>query len=340
MKLNKSDPAAAFKPHFRERFPWIGGDLQTLRNWLLSPVKDLDLKTRLFLKMRDGDTLTARLDEPATSIVRPLIVLIHGLTGSERSVNIVGSAHFLVQQGWRVLRLNLRGSAPTRPGARGHYHAGKTEDLVDALRNIPAELSRAGIILIGHSLGGNLILKFLGEEHGGMNILCGVAVSSPLNLSSTCTQMMRMRNVFYQRYILNAMKQEALAKDAKLTDSQKFAIISSRTLYDFDNNFIAPKFGYRDALHYYAMNSCENFLEKITLPTLIIHALDDPWISPESYLEKDWKKFPSIETAISHKGGHLGFHGQGHTASWHNLVLNDWLNNQFFTQTVACANLN
>ena len=325
MNQARFDQAIALAPHFKERFPWIGRDLQTLRSSLLSPAKDLPLKARLLFKMRDGDTLTARLDEPPTPTHRPLIVLIHGLTGSENSANIIASAHFLIQQGWRVLRLNLRGSAPTRPLACGHYHAGKTEDLVDALRDLPAELSRDGIILIGHSLGGNLILKFLGESQDYTNIFCGVAVSSPLNLSKTCVQMMKKRNAIYQRHILTAMKQEALGKGANLTDTQRSAIVNSHTLYDFDNNFIAPLFGYRDAAHYYESNSSENFLKNITRPTLIIHALDDPWIPSASYLEKEWKEYPNIETAISQKGGHMGFHGKGNLVAWHNRFTAQWL---------------
>ena len=315
----------AFTPQFKERFPWIGGDLQTLRSSLIPPEKDPPLKTRLFLKMRDGDTLTARVDTSTSQTHKPLIVLIHGLTGSERSTNIIASTNYFIDQGWRVLRLNLRGSAPTRPLACGHYHAGKTEDLVDALRELPAELTNNGIILIGHSLGGNLILKFLGEAHDIENLLCGVAVSSPLNLKKTCAQMMKKRNRFYQRHILKAMKEESLERGAILTDTQREAIVNSNTLYDFDNDFIAPLFGYRDAPHYYDTNSSESFLGKITRPILIIHALDDPWIPSESYLEKDWKDYPCIETAISKKGGHMGFHGQGNNVAWHNRITDEWL---------------
>ena len=327
MKQIRQSTSTGLHLAFKERFPWIGSDLQTLRNSFVSAVQDAPLERRLFLPLRDGDTLTARLDKPVNPSHTPLIILIHGLTGSENSTNIVSAALFFIQLGWRVLRLNLRGSTPTRPGTSGHYHAGKTDDLVDALRNLPDDLTSNGIILIGHSLGANLILKFLGEEQDHLSVLCGVAISSPLNLRATCMQMMKRRNALYQRYILSAMKQEALAKGARLTDTQRNAIIKARTLYDFDNDFIAPLFGYDDALHYYESNSSENFLAGIKKPTLIIHALDDPWIPSQSYLEQDWTRYSFVETAINDKGGHLGFHGKGSPIGWHNRVTAHWLEN-------------
>ena len=115
-------------PQFQERAPWLGADMQTLRNAVRGAPPDLPGRERLLLPMRDGDRLAARLDVPADAIARPLVVLVHGLTGSEASAHVVATMLHLVGQGWPVLRLNLRGAAPSRPTSAGRYHAGRTEE--------------------------------------------------------------------------------------------------------------------------------------------------------------------------------------------------------------------
>jgi predicted alpha/beta-fold hydrolase len=314
---------------FEERVPWIGPDLQTLRNFLLPQPRIETTSNSIKLPMSDGDILVASLNMSADPPKRPLIILVHGLTGSENSVNIISAANYLVQKSWRVLRINLRGTMPTRPQAKGHYHAGKTEDLSQALHQLPPKFLNNGAILIGHSLGGNLILKFLGEGLGDKNILGGVSISSPLILRETCTQMMKPRNFFYHRHILKAMKEEALAPGAELSRLQIQAITSAQSIYDFDHNFIAPLFGYQDADDYYINNSSGRFLSDISKPTLIIHALNDPWIPPKVYLETQWDLNPTIQTKITKSGGHLGFHGKTNKVAWHNLVTHDWLMQNF-----------
>ena len=314
---------------FEERVPWIGPDLQTLRNFLLPQPRIETTSNSIKLPMSDGDILVASLNMSADPPKRPLIILVHGLTGSENSVNIISAANYLVQKSWRVLRINLRGTMPTRPQAKGHYHAGKTEDLSQALHQLPPKFLNNGAILIGHSLGGNLILKFLGEGLGDKNILGGVSISSPLILRETCTQMMKPRNFFYHRHILKAMKEEALAPGAELSHLQIQAIKSAQSIYDFDHNFIAPLFGYQDADDYYVNNSSGRFLRGISKPTLIIHALNDPWIPPKIYLETQWDLYPTIQTKITKSGGHLGFHGKTNKVAWHNLVTHDWLLENF-----------
>lgn len=314
---------------FEERAPWIGADLQTLRNFFLPQPKIFTASTSIKLPMSDGDMLVASLNAPTEPPRRPILILVHGLTGSENSANILSATNYFVQKSWRVLRLNLRGSAPTRPLSRGHYHAGKTQDLREALNQLPPELQENGVILIGHSLGGNLILKFLGEGVRDEKVIGGVSISSPLILREACAQMMKSRNFFYHQHILKAMKEEALAPGATLSKAQTKAIISAQSIYDFDHNFIAPLFDYEDADDYYIKNSCRKFLGGITKPTLIIHALNDPWIPPQAYLEVNWDLYPTIHPKITKSGGHLGFHSKKNTVAWHNLLAHDWLMQKF-----------
>ena len=129
-------------PPFRERPPWLGADLQTLRNLICGGPPELSGGERLLLRMPDGDRLAARLDRPTDLVAAPLVVLVHGLAGSEASRHGVAATRYLVDQGWPVLRLNLRGSLPSRPTSAGRYHAGKTEDLAEALRPLPPDLTQ------------------------------------------------------------------------------------------------------------------------------------------------------------------------------------------------------
>jgi predicted alpha/beta-fold hydrolase len=326
------DPSASIPalPPFRERAPWLGGDLQTLRNIIVGGPTELSSGERLLLAMPDGDLLAARLDRPTRDAGAPLIVLTHGLAGSESSPHGVATARYLVSQGWPVLRLNLRGSAPSRATSGGRYHAGKTEDLVAALRGLPAELVRRGIVLIGNSLGGNLVLKFVGEGGHGLPVHAAVAVSTPIDLAASCARLMAPRNFVYHRYMLNEMKREALAPSAALTAAERAAIAGARNLYEFDDRFVAPHFGYRGAQDYYESNAAKNFLAGATLPTLILHALDDPWVPAESYAAIDWSNLPAIETALTQGGGHMGFHGAGSLTPWHDRVTAQWLKQKGF----------
>ncbi len=328
------DMPAGTVPPFRERTPWFGADLQTLRNTLRGTPPDLPGGERLLLPVPGGERLAGRLDRGPSPLARPLIVLVHGLAGSEASGTVVASARHLAHQGWPVLRLNLRGTLPSLATAAGHYHAGRTEDLAEALHGLPADLARYGIVLLGHSLGGNLVLKFMGvsgmgEGGHGPPVLAAVAVSTPIDLSATCARMMARRNFFYERYMLDAMKREALAPGASVSSAERAAIAAARNVYEFDDRFIAPRFGYLDAEDYYESNAAKHFLAGIGRPTLVLHALDDPWIPAACYTAIDWPRLPMIEAVLSPRGGHLGFHGQGSRVPWHDQVTAWWLARRF-----------
>jgi uncharacterized protein len=323
------DMSTGTVPPFRERAPWFGGDLQTLRNVVCGTPPELPGGERLLLPMPDGERLAARLDRQAGAISGPLILLVHGLAGSEASRPVVASTRHLVGEGWLVLRLNLRGSLPSLPTAAGHYHAGRTEDLAEALRRLPADLTRYGVVLLGHSLGGNLVLKFMGEGSHGLPVLAAVSVSAPIDLAATCARMMTPRNFVYHRFMLDAMKREALAPGAAVSEVERAAIAAARNVYEFDDRFIARRFGYRDAQDYYETNAAKHFLAGIARPTLILHALDDPWIPGTCYTAIDWSRLPMIEAVLTRSGGHLGFHGQGSRVPWHDRVTAWWLGRRF-----------
>jgi hypothetical protein len=307
-------------PAFAPRAPWWGGDLQTLRNYVLGETDPLGgfPGERLELALRDGsgDRLVAMFHAPAAPTARPLVVLIHGLTGTEASPYIRASAAAALAASHPVLRLNLRGAGPARPLCRLQYHAGRTEDLADALAALPARLTRNGIAAIGFSLGGNLLLKFLGE--GGDRRLRGaVTVSAPLDLAAGARRLMARRNAFYHRIILGNMKVESLAPSAALSAGERAAIVGAPDIVAFDDRFVAPRNGFAGAADYYARCSSGRYLDAIATPTLVIHALDDPWIPAASYLARNWQANRHITALLPPRGGHVGFHEKGEASAWH-----------------------
>jgi uncharacterized protein len=307
-------------PAFAPRAPWWGGDLQTLRNYLgrqRDPLAGIRGE-RLVLPLRDGsgDRLAAMLHVSPGPTDRPLLVLIHGLTGTEASPYIRASAAASLAEGYPVLRLNLRGAGASRPLCRLQYHAGRTEDLADALAALPEALARNGIVVMGFSLGANLVLKFLGEG-GDWRLRGAVAVSAPLDLAAAARRLMARRNAFYHRIILGHMKAESVAPIATLTERERQAIAEAPSVVAFDDRFVAPRNGFAGATDYYARCSAGRFLDAIATPTLVIHALDDPWIPSAPYLARDWRANPRLTALLPRRGGHVGFHGKGGAPAWH-----------------------
>jgi uncharacterized protein len=312
----------AFAP-FAPRAPWWGGDLQTVSSYLRrrAPL-DSYAAERLVLPMNDGtgDRLVATLSRPAESRALPLVVLIHGLSGDEDSVYIRRTAATALQRGYPVLRLNLRGAGLSRPLSRFQYHAGRTDDFAQALAALPPALTRNGIAAIGYSLGGNMLLKFLGERGRAAPLRAAVSVSAPIDLAATSDRMQRWRNYGYQAYLMNQIRAEAMAPASELSPSERKALARVRSIRDFDEKFSAPRNGFRDAAHYYEANAARNYLGGIAVPTLVIHALNDPWVPATPYVAQDWRRNGNLVPLFSKGGGHVGFHGMDRTTPWHDLA--------------------
>jgi predicted alpha/beta-fold hydrolase len=319
-------------PEFAPRAPWWGADLQTLRNFICRPRHGVPgVEQRLILPLADGsgDRLAGLLNTPIeTSPIetsrRPLIVLVHGLCGCERSTYMLRTATHLVGEGYSTLRLNLRGAGPTRPLCRFQYHAGRSQDLRDALAALPHEAARHGVVLIGYSLGGSLVLKLMGEGAPPM-VRAAVSVSAPIDLAATSHRMRAPRNGAYHRYILRSMKLEALAPGAELSPEERRVIETARSVYEVDDRFTARRDGHAGAEPYYAANSAQRFLPMIDRPTVVLYALDDPWIPAAAYQMVDWAANRALRPLLPQYGGHIGFHGTGDAVPWHDRIIGRFL---------------
>lgn len=308
-------------PPFRARFPWWGADLQTLANYLWPPRRDLapHASERLTIDLRDGtgDRLACTLDRPAApNPGKPLTILIHGLTGSQESFYIYSMTRRLLDAGQRVLRINLRGAGPSRATCRGQYYAGRSQDFRALLANLPSQLSADGLNAVGYSLGGAMLLKYVGEEGEEAPLRAAATVCAPIDLSATCRRMMQPRNFLYHRHILRQMKVEATAPGAGVSAAERAAILGSRSVWDYDEVFIAPRHGFAGAEDYYERCKPIAFMGAIQVPTLMLAALDDPWIPGAIYSSYDWAANPALTPLLLTRGGHVGFHGSAGRQPW------------------------
>jgi predicted alpha/beta-fold hydrolase len=314
-------------PPFRQRFPWWGRDLQTLANRLRPAAGPQPHRgERLSFRLADGDTLLAILDRPARpQRGRPLVILIHGLTGSEDSLYVLSQARLLVDRGHRVLRLNLRGAGPSRALCAGQYYAGRSQDFRELLSLLPAELAREGVAAVGYSLGGAMLLKYLGEEGAATPLVAAASICAPIDLSVTCRNMMRLRNRIYHRHILAEMKREATGKGADLTQRERRAILRAPSVWQYDDTFIAPRHGFSGAEDYYTRCRPLDFMKGIRIPTLVLASLDDPWIPGALYSTYDWAGNKALLPVLTDRGGHVGFHGVGGDPPWSDVAVATFL---------------
>lgn len=310
---------------FRPRPPWLTGDLQTLRNLLRRDAPDPGPFARLWLDLPDGDALAAawHTGDPE----RPTIVLIHGLTGCEDSQYMRRSAAFWRRRGYGVVRLNLRGSAPSLPRSTRPYNAAAGADIVHALRALPEEARRPGLVCIGVSLGGTQLLNALGREGEApsLPIVAAATICAPVLLAPVARRIMQPRNALYHRWLLGQMQREAEALARHLPPALLAAALATRSVYEFDDRYVAPLGGFACADDYYARASLPEHLARIATPTLCLTSEDDPWIPAGSYRAIDWRLNPRVAPLLAPGGGHVGFHDRVRDGTWADRTLAAWL---------------
>ena len=310
-------------PKFETGAPWWGGHLQTIAG-ALPTIRPSDLdhypSERLFAPVLDGtgDTMVATLHRPISSDTsRCLILLIHGVSGSEDSSYILRSAAYFLNLGYPVLRANLRGAGPSRPLCKLQYNAGTTDDLVHLISMVPPDLRSNGIAAMGYSLGANVLMKFLGERGSSAPIKAAIAVSSPRDLAAVSRRFMRWDNALFQFAILSQLRTESVKPAAEFSEQERNAALNARTIWDFDQTFTAPRNGFSSAEDYYTRSSCAAFLEHIAVPTLVIYAANDPIVPSDAYNQYRWDRNPKLVRLLSQSGGHCGFRGPDRHAYWH-----------------------
>ncbi len=343
---------------FKQRFPWIGGDLQTLRDTFIREELQTDSGKRIEIsipqmpnKKGGSGKLLALLDLPKKETgIKALVILIHGLGGSTKRQGLRRMGLTLQNSGFAVLRLNLRGADPGRKLAPGSYAAECNSDIEPVLekaRQLCQELSKYNLTKnnplplfgAGISLGGTILLNICLKNNDFLPVqsLDGlICTSSPLDLSECSKSIERSRNKFYQNWLLNRLLKQTLADKTGLGTGEEKRLtnefnskVSNRSIRLFDSIITAPRWGYADVEDYYKKASPINNLIKkdiILPPTLILQAEDDPWVPCESAKLLDLHNRHNINNSlnilISKNGGHNGFHGIN--GCWGDQVVKNW----------------
>ena len=314
-----------------ERFtparPWVTGNLQTVADRLRPSTHDLSVvateERRLFpLDDGSGDALAVRVHRPRVGPRpdRPLVLVVHGMGGTIESTYVRATALGLLRAGYPAARVDLRGAGESIEHTTTLYHGGRTADLRAVLRGLAAEQGSAGLAVVGFSLGGNVALKLLGEPYEGLPIRAGASVCAPLDLAAGVEQIRHRAFGLYERFFVHRLRQDTLASGLTLTPAEAEALARIGSIVEFDDLITAKHNGWRDAAEYYAVNSSAQFLPRIEVPTLVVHALDDPMIPASSYAAIDWsslERTTPVRRAITAHGGHVGFHERGAELPWY-----------------------
>jgi predicted alpha/beta-fold hydrolase len=273
------------------------------------------------IPLRCGGALHAHAWWQAGDRRRGAAILIHGVGGSSDSRYVVRAAVSLHRAGWHVVRLDLRGAGDSIADAPELYHAALTEDLRVALDHIGKNARVDGVALVGLSLGGHVVVRLageLGDADPGV-LRAAVAISAPLDLTEVTRAIERLRCLPYHTYVLqNLVRQgEAFARaHPQRTRYDARSLKRLRTIRAFDQEVIAPMHGFASAEDYYVRASAGPFVERIRVPTLLVHAEDDPMV-PVHTMRAWLRAAPAaLEQAWSRRGGHVGWFAGMNESSW------------------------
>jgi predicted alpha/beta-fold hydrolase len=338
------DEASAFPPLSRRSGViysaawWIpGGHLQTL--W-----------GKLFRRQAPAPTVLERWDTPDGDFVElhrlqadpgaPRLLLLHGLEGTVRSHYAQGLLNEAARRGWGADLLIFRSCGPEMNRTRRFYHSGETTDTAFVLERIAREFPASPLAMAGVSLGGNVLLKFLGERGSDLpaHLTAAAAISVPFDLSRSARRINRGLSRIYQRFFLGSLRRKAQQKAIRFPDLAPAAGIAGlRTLEDFDNLITGPLHGFKDAQDYYERSSSLPWLKRIRLNTLLLSAVDDPMLPPEVLDEvRDVaRRNPALHLEFVVRGGHAGFITG--SVPWRPFYYAEYRVGEFFAEQFARA---
>jgi len=288
-----------FKPAW-----WCRGPhMQTLWPYLFRRIPHIELK-RERIELPDGDFLD--LDWTVNDD-GPIVLILHGLEGSSNSKYARGLLKAIHDHGWRGVVMHFRGCGGEPNRLPRSYHSGETGDLahvVDLLRRREPETP---LFAVGFSLGGNVLLKWLGEMGKQAPINAGVAVSVPFLLAESAKRLEQGFSRLYQWGLMHSMRNSVAEKRKHMKLPLKIEKLATlRTFRDFDEHITAPLHGFSGADDYYERSSSRQFLREIQIPTLIVHSRDDPFMTG-AILPQEGELSPAVALELHDGGGHVGF---------------------------------
>ena len=314
---------SAFRPAW-----WLPGPhLQTIYPRLFRARRHPGLK-RERLELPDGDFVD--LDWTQND-GRGLVLVLHGLEGSLESHYTGGILAALVATGYQAVLMYFRGCSGEPNRLARSYHSGDTADLRHVLARLTGRIGGKPLAVIGYSLGGNVLLKALGEGAGMDAVHTAVAVSVPFDLNRAAWRLQQGFSRIYQRYLLDKLRRSYRAKlTAHTMPASPERLDTLDTFRKFDNEVTAPLHGFRDVDDYYGRSSSRQYLRSITTPTLVLHAADDPFV-PGDAIPTERELGSGVTLELSRHGGHVGFVAGGLTFRAHY-----WLERRICAHLRAC----
>jgi len=284
---------------------WLfGPNLMTIFGPLFRPGPRVSVSRERW-ELSDGDFVDVdRMPGPRDA---PLLLALHGLEGSSSAHYVRGLLAQARKRGWRALALNFRGCSGDMNRLVRSYHSGETGDLSEVVLRAQDEADR--IVLAGCSLGGNVLVKWLGElgDSAPRQIKAAVALSVPFDLA-LCARTLDGPGFWtwlYRTRFLRSLKRKSLQKLRKFPGAaDEERVRRARTLFEFDDALTARLHGFAGAEDYYAQSSSANYVERVRVPLLLVSAEDDPFI-PARCVPRTRTR--SVELELSPRGGHLGF---------------------------------
>ncbi len=291
-----------FKPAW-----WLpGAHLQTMWPTLCRrPIKNLALQ-RERIELADGDFID--LDWVGARFQgKPIVLLLHGLEGSIESLYAQGMLQAIYQEGWCGVLIHFRSCSGELNRLPRLYHSGDTRDVATIVELLQQREPNSKLAAVGFSLGGNVLLKWLGETTEGNPLTVAIAVSVPFELQKVALRIQQGFSQIYQWHLLKSLR-------SKFFKKLKYQSLSIRmpapkdfhTLYEFDEYVTAPLHGFVDARDYYEKSSSRQYLRNICVPTLLLHAKDDPFMTTEVIPEAH-ELSDHITLEVTEHGGHVGF---------------------------------
>ncbi len=284
----------------------FNGHLQTVIPAGLRRVKNYPMLQRERMTTPDSDFLDL---DWAKGDKSKLVIISHGLEGNSTRPYMLGMIKAFHGRGYDVLAWNYRGCSGQINEAPRLYHSGATDDLELVIANAVSQ-GYDNILLIGFSLGGNLTLKYLGEDATPRHpeVKGGIVFSVPLDLHACSIQINKKENYIYSARFTRSLKRKVLDKAAQypeLLDTTKLP--QMKTVFDYDENYTAPFHGFTNALDYYTKCSSKYFLSGIKVPTLVVNAANDPFLAGDCFNPYLFTSLDKVHFEMPKDGGHCGF---------------------------------
>ncbi len=286
------------------------------RNYHLSTIYASQLRKapeinqkRQRIELQDSDFIDIDWSFAKGNSANKLLLILHGLEGNAQRPYILGMASIFNKENWDVSAINLRGCSGEPNRLYRSYNAGASEDLQEIIHFILKKNKYRNMAIVGFSLGGNLLLKYLGEGNTlPSELKSAVAISAPCDLFGSLKELQKTKNMLYSSRFVKKLKEQLSIRMERFPEKiSAEEIAKCRTLYEIDDLYTSRAHGYKDARDYYKNSSSLQFLPKIRIPVLLLNAKNDAFLSDSCYPFKIAEKNSCLFLETPKYGGHVGF---------------------------------